>query len=150
MSLTTDIVENHFVVDCPTESHFGAPLHATEHIEPAANMWLLRSSDSALENQSGGLLHGPVPGQFLDAWQLHAVRSLSITNSCRGAACEGACGQHSVFLAGSSSFLIQAASAVFLLEYINLSPSLRFATRCRESSTGRGNLKTVGLDGPCW
>ena len=65
-----------------------------------------------------------VPGQFLDAWRLHAVRGHSpITNPvARGAACEMLLVVSiAVFLGPipALAFLIQAASAVFLLEYIN-------------------------------
>ena len=65
-----------------------------------------------------------VPGQFLDAWRLHAVRGHSpITNPvARGAACEMLLVfSIAVFLGliPALAFLIQAASAVFLLEYIN-------------------------------
>ena len=65
-----------------------------------------------------------VPGQFLDAWRLHAARGHSpITNPvARGAACEVLLVVSiAAFLSPipALAFLIQAASAVFLLEYIN-------------------------------
>ena len=65
-----------------------------------------------------------VPGQFLDAWRLHAARGHSpITNPvARGAACEVLLVVSIAAFLGpipALAFLIQAASAVFLLEYIN-------------------------------
>ena len=65
-----------------------------------------------------------VPGQFLDAWRLHAARGHSPITSpvARGAACEVLLVVSIAAFLGpipALAFLIQAASAVFLLEYIN-------------------------------
>jgi alkane 1-monooxygenase len=65
-----------------------------------------------------------VPGQFLDAWRLHAARGhAALTNPiARGVGLQLALLAGIYFLLGPRpllAFLLQAAFAVFLLEYIN-------------------------------